>query len=266
MLFDEKKIDVVSIEDLMQCPISSVDPYSLMLAPIYVLMKKNEKLVSVKAPLDFFTPGELENLRVYQRFYIPKFIQSVSRFQTAAKIVRSLMSVDSKDLPPAPYELSREVMKVMGSLWGKDYRVEPFFASVFADELCGSLEPEKMLKAREATVVRHDLGLLLSGAIVFVLLQLGWFDFEFLKEIRKQTYERTTEGEEWKSPQNTWESINKDLVHLIESQIPLDPDSLAVLDSEWAKKILARVRRLEKIPSFKKYESLTIYGPEGFAA
>ncbi len=91
MLFDEKKLTVEAMPDLLQCPVSSVEPYAPMLAPIYVYMKLNEKLVSVKAPLDFFVPDELNSLKRYEVFYIPKFVQSTSRFQTAAKVVKNLI-------------------------------------------------------------------------------------------------------------------------------------------------------------------------------
>ncbi len=266
MLFDEKKMDIVSIEELVQCPVSSVEPYALMLAPIYVLMKRNGKLVSVKAPLDFFTPEELESLKVYERFFIPQFIKSVVRFQTAAKIVRSLLKPVEADLAPAPFEISNEMMNVLGSLWGKDCRVESFFATVLADELCGPLDPEALVRAREMAVIRHDLGLLLSGTLIFILLQLGWFDFNLISEIRNQTYVRTSEGENWENPVNAWESINHDLIRMVDGKIPLDRPSLELLQSEWAKKILGRMKRLEGVPSMKKHDSLTIYGPEGFAA
>lgn len=267
MLFDDKKIEIESIEELMQCPVSSVHPYALMLAPIYVLMKKNQKLVSVKAPLDFFVPSELETMKVYQRFYIPKFINSVSRFQTAAKLAKSLLKTPCRDeMGIAPYEISKEMLSVLGPLWGKDFRVEAFFAAVFTDEFCGSLDPEKMLRAREETVVRHDLGILLSGLIVFSLLHLGWFDYELLQTIRNETYDRTVMGDRWDAPTNPWEAINQDLILQVEESIPLDRDSLSLTEGEWAKKILGRMKDLEKTPPSKRYESLSIFGPEGFAA
>jgi hypothetical protein len=267
MLFDEKKIDIVSIDQLVQIPIDSVKPFTLMLSPIYVLMKRNQKLVAVKAPLDFFTPEELNTLRVYGRFFAPQFVNAASRFRTSAKLVRSLLRPNSVNvLPPAPYEISNEVMQTLGSLWGKDYRIESFFAAIFTDELCGSLDPERMLQARETAVEKHDQGILLSGMLVFVLIHLGWFDFDLLRELRIETYNRTIAGETWSDPKHLWESINSDLmVHVLEN-IPLDRESMQLTNSEWARKVLGRLKRLEKIPSLKKYDSLTIFGPGGFAA
>lgn len=266
MDFDDKKLEVEAIAELLPCSIASVKPYALMIAPVYVYMKLNEKLVSVKAPLDFFTKDELEGMKRYQKFYMPKFVESASRFQTAAKVLRSLLKIPANGEERAPYEISNEVIQIVGPLWGSSYRVEPFFASVLADELCGSLDPEKMVETRETAVSRHDLGLLLSGTVVFVLLHLGWHDLETLKSIRNETYARTADGENWEKPVQFWESVNQDLLTQIEEKMPLDRDSLSFTASEWAKKLLGRLRRIEKVPNVKKYESLSIHGPGGFAA
>jgi len=43
MLFDEKRLQMESATQLIQCPIHTVEPFALMLAPVYVLMKLNQK-------------------------------------------------------------------------------------------------------------------------------------------------------------------------------------------------------------------------------
>ena len=56
MDFSRKKLPPDAAEKMRNCPIHSVQPYALMIAPAYVYMKVNKKFVAVKAPLDFFTP------------------------------------------------------------------------------------------------------------------------------------------------------------------------------------------------------------------
>jgi hypothetical protein len=107
MLFEDKKLHLESIDQLIQCPISSVEPYSLMLSPVYVLMKLNKKLVSVKAPLDFFTKDELNRLSSNEVFYLPKFANSSVRFQTAARLVHNVLTIRQKKFNAAPFEISK---------------------------------------------------------------------------------------------------------------------------------------------------------------
>jgi hypothetical protein len=269
MTFEDKKLGLESIEDLFQCGINTVEPYALMLAPVYVFMKLNEKLVSVKAPLDFFTPDELKHLSRYETFYIPKSVQSGSRFQTAAKIIRNLLTVKSDDtnFSPATYEISNEVMIALFSLWGKDLRVDPFFCAVFADELCGAFNPEKMVEARETAVVRHDAGILLSSVLTFILLHLGYFDYSALCKIRVMAYEAIVDRDEsWDDVSQEWHIVARDLKKILGQNSTFAPEMLRQNNAEWVRKFQGRVRRIENTPSLKKYPSLSVSDEEGMSA
>ncbi len=269
MVFDEKKLEVGSIDDLFQCRIETVEPYALMLAPVYVYMKLNEKLVSVKAPLDFFTPEELDRLKRYEVFYIPKFIQSATRFQTSAKIVLGIAQAaqQSSSLAPAPFEISNEVIQVVAPLWGANIRVESFFSAVFADELCGPLDSILMIHAREKTVERHDAGILLSGLLTFILVHLGWADPINLQQVRKQAYLDVVHHDEyWTSPRNEWEVVARDLRALLVRQNYINMISLASIQSDWSQKLLGRLQRVQGIRSVRNYASLSIYDEGGFAS
>lgn len=266
MLFEDKKLQLESVDQLIQCPIYSVEPFALMLAPVYVLMKLNQKLVSVKAPLDFFTADEIQKLKTYEVFYMPKFVRSSVRFQTAARLVKKLLVLQQRELSSAPFEISKESFGALSSLWGKQIQVEPFFMAIFTDEFCNPLNQEKMLWARENAVAHHDHGLLLSGALVFVALHLGWFDLEFLNAQRAMIYERTVQGEDWGSPTSEIEAIVKDLHQLLQVEPSLNLENLKSLNSEWARKLAARLRFLRGKNSNFTYESASIFGEEGFAA
>jgi len=69
MDFRQRKLPKEAAINLRISPIASVKPYALMIAPVYVFMRVNEKFVSVKAPLDFFTPEELERLKSFESFF-----------------------------------------------------------------------------------------------------------------------------------------------------------------------------------------------------
>lgn len=266
MLFEDKKLQLESVDQLIQCPIYSIEPFALMLAPVYILMKRNQKLVSVKAPLDFFTADELQRLKVHEVFYLPKFVKSSVRFQTAARLIKKIITLQQSELSPAPFEISKESFDALSKLWGKQIQIEPFFMGIFADEFCEPLNQDKMLWARENAVIRHDHGLLLSGALVFVALHLGWFDIEQLNQFRKSIYERTVEGEEWENPSSEIEYIVHDLNQIIATETSIDLEKLRLINSEWANKLASRLEFLKRKNTNLIYDSATIFGEEGFAA
>lgn len=266
MLFDDRKLEPSQLVEMLSCPIETIEPYSLLLAPAYIYMKRNERVVCVKAPLDFFTPEELERVRRYDVVYFPKFVKSPVRFQTAARLIRKILLREEGKLPRATYELMREVSHAVSELWFSDLRVEPFFAAVFSQELCDPLLPERILWAREEAVARHDHGLLLSGMFVFVALQTGWINLPELSRCRNEIYERTVRGEEWNEPRSEMDSIVGDLNRLVGTKPNLSLTDLLGIDAEWAKLLAARIRHWSPKLTAKKDKSPSIYGPEGLIA
>src|SRR4051812_8298441 len=91
MEFSARKLPKEAASDLVRYPVQSVKPYVPMWAPIYVFMPKNEKFVSVKAPLDFFVPEELEKLEPLENFYVSSAISNALPFRDAARGVRSVL-------------------------------------------------------------------------------------------------------------------------------------------------------------------------------
>jgi hypothetical protein len=264
MNFRDRTLELTAIQSLYQCRVETVEPYTLMLAPVYVLMRRNEKLVCVKAPLDFFVPEELESLKRCEVFYLPVTVKEVVRFQTAARIHRSFLEGRNEALPRAGYELSRHIMRATAPLWGAGLCVEPFFASVYADELCGPLPEEALIRGRESAVVRHEEGILLGGALVFVLIQLGWHSHFTLKLLREQVYARTVEGESWEEPRSDWEAVVGDLKKSFSQDGVLSLASMSRIEAEWARKLMARVKKIGEGFVAGKYESLSLSRTGGF--
>jgi|GEM_PF-6165884 len=246
MLFDAKKLELEAADELFQCRIATVKPYVLMLSPIYVFMKRNQKFVSVKAPLDFFTPSELETLAPYEDFFIPKNVSAVSGFQTAAKISREMIRAANAGFPPAPYELSDQLIRVLGPLWGKSLRVSAFCSAIFADEFCGPIEPQELLLGRDTAVVQHEKGLLLSGMLIFTLVHLGWNDSDLLMKLRSEVYSRTIRGEEWEGASQAWEFIARDVSRLIDLRVDLCREGLSEVSSQWVHELGARLTRISE--------------------
>jgi hypothetical protein len=264
MSLKERTLEVTEIEEMFQCRISTVKPFVLMLAPVFVLMKKNEKLVCVKAPFDFFTADELINLGRYETFYLPKSVKDTVRFQTVAKIHRALFTVKPGTLSRAPFETSNEVIKSVVALWGDHLAIEPFAAAIYADELCGGLDSEAMISGRDQQVVWHEVGVLLAGAMTLILVHLGWHNLERLKAFRMEVYRRTVNGERWTNPANEWELVACDLISLIEGKHRITVSWLSSVKSEWARKLTARMKRVAENPQTHRYPSLEYNPMEGF--
>lgn len=268
MYFEDKKLTPEAVDNLFQASITTVQPYTLMLSPVYVYMKRNEKFVSVKAPLDFFTPEELEKLKIYEVFHFPKFVKNSVRYQTAARLVQSLFKNPfgkARELEYVSYEYSDEIVKMVGKLWGKEMKIEPFFMAIFTHELCETFKPELMLWARETNVVNHDHGLLLSGVFVFLAVHLGYYNLEQLNTYRDEIYSRTVQGETWESPKNEMEIMVSELNRLMQIKKTIEPHDFEDLNLEWAWRLRGRLKRIANKIAKRAEAAPSIYGPEGFA-
>ena len=245
MLFEDRKLEIDSADELLSCRISTVKPYVLMLAPVYVFMKRNEKFVAVKAPLDFFTPEELESFSVYSTFHLPKSVSTITPVQTSARVVRGIFSKLDAPFPPAQFEVARESMKILRKIWGLEERVDFFSMAIFTDELCGALPSSALLQGRDTAVVRHDLGLLLSGALIFLLAHLGWGDLSFLRSLREEVYRKCIEGGNFQEPRFEWEGMARDLMSLCSESRSLSRETLARIPSSWASQVQGRLTESE---------------------
>ena len=201
MEFSKKKLPVSAAETMRRCPISSIEPYAPLLAPTYVFMRRNEKFVAVKAPLDFFTPDELARYSEdISDFFVPAFVDQILPVRDIARSTAAVVSMKSRpdavlgmrfkatEVQATPYEVSDAVLRVVARLWGPKLKLEPFFASVFAIELCGLLEGPAMVAAREQGFPVYELALFRSGMGVLLGLHLGVCDLGYLKRLRDDTF------------------------------------------------------------------------------
>jgi hypothetical protein len=198
MEFSRKKLPKDAFAQLFRVPIATVQPFVLTLGPIYVLLKENEKFVAVKAPLDFFTPKELQRLTPYEDFYFPTFVRSLGIYVEAGKRVKAILLADLENSTfdaEVPFYQSDKILKEIGPLWwnhpGQGPAIEPFLMAVFVNEVCESIPDAMLLKARETNAEAFEKAVFRSSWAVFLALHLGYCDAPFLSQLRYQVFEET---------------------------------------------------------------------------
>lgn len=270
MKFSRAKLQPEEIGNMHCSAVAEVRPFSLMASPVYVLMKLNNKVVAIKSPLDFFTPSELDRFRSFGNFYFLKSMDFSAPFIKAAGKVRSLLtfvlSTEDKEASPAPFEVSDAVLRIIGSLWSSQLLVDPFFVAIFANEVCDSLNPEKMIETRNADIALFERALLISGWAVFVALHLGHCDLKFLNNLRNEVFDAIT-----KENQNLDTSVEvmelQSFAINTFSAITKTIDAVALVGRKdrVGQKLAFRLNRVRSQLVTAGTTSPTIYSPGGFA-
>lgn len=190
MLIVHPKLPLEVAPRLKECPISSVAPYALMLAPMYVFMPKNKRFVSVKAPLDFFTPDELEKISSKENFYVPDFVEHVVPYRSVGRSIRNLLTFQASEyeLGPTPFELSDSVLRLVAPLWKAQWKIDPFFISVLVNELFEPLPESVLNQARDENVEQFERSLYQSSLAVFLAMHVGYTDLQDLEKIRTKVF------------------------------------------------------------------------------
>lgn len=199
MEFRTRKLPKSKAAELSSFSIDTAVPYRPLPAPVYILLQRNEKLISVKGPFDFFTARDLERLKLGGSFFYGPIYSRVMPFHAVANDVRKMLGWNAPNatnvLEPAPYELSDAVLRKLGSIWaplstmnGADrdgpIAIESYFAVAFANELCEPIPGEWLELARENDPDHYELSLLRAGVFVFLALHLGYMDLKALSAYR----------------------------------------------------------------------------------
>jgi hypothetical protein len=271
MEFARKKLPPTAAPQLRVCRIESVPAYAPMLAPVYVFLKENGKYIAVKAPLDFFTPEELERLKPYGQFFLPECVDRANGFREAARRVGIALRMEVPDAdggkqPPAPYEISDAVMRIIGPLWGGSGSIEPFFLAAFAGELCSPLPQEELAASRERDVLAYETAWMRSGTAVFLALHLGILEPKHLDRLRLGIF-REALGQSPGPRTLDADELAKLVARLVpHAQVPpLDRSALVLGESAIEKKIASRVKRAVEQLLDPTFQQPTIRGEEGFS-
>jgi hypothetical protein len=185
--------------DLETFPTETAEPYRPLPAPVYVLLPKNSKLVSVKGPFDFFTTREIEKMKIGGSYFYGPIYDRVAPFRLAAREVGTMLGWSSPTatnvLEPAPYEISDAILRKLGTLWAPirstegdaaetPIGIESYFAVAFSNELCEPIPGDRIELARERDPDLYEIALLRSGVFVFLALHLGYIDLKILSALR----------------------------------------------------------------------------------
>lgn len=269
MDFNQKTLPKDTVNQLRMVPVESVQPFALMPSPIYVFLKNNEKFVSVKAPLDFFTEEELQQIQPMESVYFLGFVKFLMPYQTAAQAVCSILSHEqsSGELKPAGFELADSVLKAIGPLWGPHGEIEPFFATVFTEELCGRLPKDLLIRARDSSVDRYEESIMVSSWAVFLALHLGYCDLKFLNDLRIRVFESLMEVQVFSSVSEPIRELFETSVSMIKGRgmQAIRGDSFHLSRGRIGQKLVSRFERIEKNLLNKNLPVATIFGKDGFA-
>jgi hypothetical protein len=217
LLFRKRKIPLSEEENLLVCPLETVHPFALLLAPSYVRMALNEKFVAVKGPLDFFTPEELQKVKGAAFLYSTQYVETVLPFRSDARNLVGILEANptpkeledgqfekvAAQLGLTPYERSAAVAELLSRLWfvdGDEMLLEPYFNTVFVNELCGPLSAESLNSSRENDTGLFESALIDSAWVVFFALHFGVLELNYLKKLRAQTFDYLSTGKEIQNP------------------------------------------------------------------
>ncbi len=198
MQFKTRKLPKSKAAELETFRLETAEPYRPLPAPIYVLLQRNEKLVSVKGPFDFFSGRDLEKMKVGGKYFYGPILSRVEPFTTAANEIKKMIGwsqpTATRVLEAAPYEISDAVLRKLASLWapvsqsesvkGGVIGIESYFAVAFANELCELIPGDRMEMARDRDPDQYEIALLRSGVFAFLALHLGYLDVKLLSELR----------------------------------------------------------------------------------
>jgi hypothetical protein len=274
MNFSKRKLPIEATSQLRQYAIDTVKPYALMAAPVYVFMRRNQKFISVKAPLDFFTEQELEKLRSCDSFFMPQFIDTVMPYRDLARRVKMILGwnpVETKaTLPPASFELADGVLRTMAPVWGNRHRIEPFFAAVFTNEFCDLLPGEDLKSARERDCELFERAVIISSWMVFLSLHIGVADQQYMNALRLSVFRKVMGDEQDEGTSIDSRSDAGELFQILQEVLvgenihqSLGIGFFETRSERVSQKIVARLNRVRENLSGASLSG-TIYGERGF--
>jgi hypothetical protein len=183
--------------------------------------------------------------------------------------------VESKaGLPPAPFEISDGVLRMMAPLWGKNHQIEAFFVSVFVNEFCSLLPGAEMMAARENDLVRFERAVVISAWMVFLSLHVGAADQAYLDALRLSVFRKVlgTEVQDPSVPRIDDYSDAGELFKILDETLVgdsvfhgLGADFFESRFERVAQKIIARLARVQKEKlAGPSPLSGSIFGEKGF--
>ncbi len=291
MRIRETRLPLSEVASLQEFSIQSAESFRPLLVPVYLLLEKNQKLISIKGPFDFFTPKDFDKLGTQNKLYFSAFIESVNPFTDAAFEIRQAIewgeSGTTGALGPTSYEISDAILRILARLWAEapiavsaeqvaedpnekssHIGIESFFIAAFANRFCNPLPPEWIEEAYEADVEKYEQALLKAGAMVFFALHLGYLDFTVLNRIYRRVFSLTAgitgDGEAFlisKELQDLQQWLD---ITISSSDIQtFSSDQFQVGKSRAAKKLQGRLFRIRQDLMNPDSTAPSVYGEKG---
>lgn len=273
MDFTERKLPLEANERLRRHALDTIAADRPLLAPLYVFLRKNQKFISVKGPMDFLSPSELEKLTPYGEVFSLPPPEGVEHFESAALAVLGLLQEKrhaEAELAPAPFEVSDHVLRVLGPLWSPLAMVEPYFVWVFTQRLLKPLEPKLLHRARDLSVSTYETAQIRSAWTVFLALHLGYCDLAVLERLRDRVFRAVLDGGNISIASR--KSEMDELCELAAAQTPsekvqnFDPKGFEDFAGRVPEKLIARLARVRDSLMDTSRLQPSVFGAGGFCS
>jgi hypothetical protein len=277
MIFTYKKLPLEKVADLIPFQLTPSEDYKILGSPVYLLLQKNGKIVSLKEPLDFFTPEEREKIGTHgSQLFVSALHERAERFfRHGVEIRRTLSWLEEGEGPqlePSPFEVSHDLRLKLNPVWSRFSRknevifgVESFFIPFLVNGICGSLPGDLVELSRTQNFGSYEIALLKSSLLVFFLLHLSYLDAGEIENIRMNCFQAVYNE---KPPTNgEWHQEVFSLYQWIDGKFPdsqsrlLTSEDLEAGNSVVLHKVNSRVKNFitEKLES-----PLSVHGVNGF--
>ncbi len=167
-------------------------PGALMLAPVYVYLKNNQKFIAIKGPLDFFLPDELKQYDL-EYFYVPQSVRDILPIRAEGRAVSRMIELLAKtsrhpDCGITTFEVEEAVFCAMRLFFDHAQSCSLFEISIFVQEICAYTNTARLERLRSCN--RLDHAVFEASSTVFLAMFLGCLDGAFLRELFAAKMER----------------------------------------------------------------------------
>ena len=268
MDFEPKKLPKQAAMQLRNCPVNSIEPYTLLIGPAYVYFRRNEKFLAVKSPLDFFLPAELEKLNSVGSLFFPKFVDRALHYRDAGRTLRGMLEWEPGSTKVtqlmSPFELNDAVFRVLGPVWSMGPSIEPFFVSVLVNELCDHFEPEVLTMARDSNLRAFEHSVLCAALAVFIALHLGYSELNHLNRLYRAAFDDAFRSSAPESPKDESEELYLLAQRILDRTNPvLEPSVIDTIPLRVAAKFMSKMERVQTLFGSAARPMPSIHGPGG---
>jgi hypothetical protein len=271
MEFTERKLPFEAHDRLRRQALDTVAVDRPLLAPMYVFLRKNKKFVAVKGPMDFITSDELTKFAPCGDVYSLPPPDGADTFENAAIAIFGVLQPKPHgigELSPAPFELSDQVLRILGPLWSPVAMVEPYFVWVFTQRLLPQISPDLLHHARDQSVATYETAQIRAAWSVFLALHLGYCELRMLERLRDRVFRSVIDHQS-----GTILDRKSELDEVVEFAAALtpsenvqnfDPKSFEDFSGRVPFKLISRLRRIRESLIDPSVVPVSVFGAGGF--